>query len=179
MPKVLVPLATGFEELEAITIIDLLRRAKIEVHSAYLKDNPVRASRDTLHLADISLDNALNTEYDMLVLPGGLPGADNLNQDTRITQLINTMHQQDKYLGAICAAPKILADKGLLENKQATSYPGILEAQGLPNTQQAVQIDGKIITSRGPGTAIDFSLSLIEILVGNDVCREVTDSLVQ
>ncbi len=181
MAKVLVPLATGFEELEAITIIDLLRRAKIRVDSAYLTDNPVQASRGTLHLADMSLDTALENEneYDMLVLPGGLPGADNLNQDPRIAKLISNMHSQDKYLGAICAAPKVLADKGLLKDKKATSYPGVLEAMGFASTGQAVQIDGKIITSRGPGTAIDFALSLIEALVGSNLRNEVADSLVR
>lgn len=179
MAKVLLPLAQGFEELEAITIIDLLRRADIEVVSAYLDHNPVLASRHTSHMADMSLDSALSEEYDMLVLPGGLPGADNLNNDSRITKLIQKMQEKEKHLAAICAAPKVFADKGLLKDRQATSYPGVLEAVDVENTGNAVEVDGKIITSRGPGTAMDFALNLIEVLAGSDTRNQVESSLVR
>jgi len=177
MAKVLVPLAEGFEELEAITVIDLLRRAEVKVVSAYLDKNPVLASRQTLHYADIDLDAALKAEYDMLVLPGGLPGADNLNNDPRIEKIIHTMQQQNKLLAAICAAPKVLADKGLLAGKKITAYPGTLETMGLLSTKAAVQVAGNIITSRGPGTAMDFALSLIEILRGKDTRDKVEKTL--
>jgi 4-methyl-5(b-hydroxyethyl)-thiazole monophosphate biosynthesis len=169
MTSVLVPLAQGCEELEAVTVIDLLRRAGIEVVSAALDDGPVKASRGTVFIADTSLDQALTRDFDMVVLPGGLPGADYLNDDARIQTLLQTMARQGKYTAAICAAPKVLATAGLLEGKRATCFPGVLENLKLPATElesSAVVKDGKVITSRGPGTAMDFALQLIEVLEG-------------
>ncbi len=124
MPSVLIPLAQGCEELEAVTVIDLLRRAGIEVITAGLDDQPVTASRGTRLLADTTLDAALLRDYDMVVLPGGQPGADNLDQDARIHALLQRMSQQGKYTAAICAAPKVLATAGLLAGKHATGLSG-------------------------------------------------------
>lgn len=180
MASVLVPLAQGCEELEAVTIIDLLRRANISVTTASLDNEPVRASRGTVLIADSNLDEALKFEYDMVVLPGGLPGADHLDQDSRILNLLQQMAQADKYTAAICAAPKVLASAGLLKGKKATSFPGTLEDLNLQDTQiesQPVVIDGRIITSRGPGTAIDFALELIEQLEGQETRQQVEASL--
>lgn len=126
MPRVLVPLAQGCEELEAVTIIDLLRRAQIEVVTASLDDQPVLASRRVVLIADCHLDAVLNDDFDMIVLPGGGAGTENLNNDPRIHQLLKKLHAAGKYTAAICAAPKVLATAGLLENKQATSYPCVL-----------------------------------------------------
>jgi len=180
MKKVLVPLASGFEELEAVTVIDLLRRASIEVIVAGLKDGVITGSRGTRILPDCDLDNAASADYEMIVLPGGLPGADNLNQDSRIHELLQQMADRGKYIAAICAAPKVLATAGLLDNKEMTSYPGSLSAvtvEGLHNTGKAVVIDGKIITSRGPGTAMDFALLLIQLLAGVEVRNQVEEGL--
>lgn len=182
MPKVLVPLAQGCEELEAITIIDLLRRADVDVTTAGLDGSPVIASRKTKIVPDKSLDDALQDDYDMVVLPGGLPGADNLDNDPRIHDLIKRMAANDKYVGAICAAPKVLANAGLLQDKKATSYPGFIDNLGLPgvkSTGGAIERDGKIVTSRGPGTAMDFALELIEILLGQEKRQEVEARLVR
>lgn len=180
MANVLIPLAQGCEELEAVTIIDLLRRAGIEVVSAGLDEQPVRASRGVILIPDTSLDEALQQDYDMVVLPGGLPGADHLDQDQRIRHLLQTMADNNKYTAAICAAPKVLANAGLLEGKLATSYPGVLEKLTLANTTlttNPVVVDDKIITSRGPGTAMDFTLTLIELLVGAQKRHEVENAL--
>ena len=180
MKKVLVPLAQGCEELEAVTVIDLLRRAGINVVTAGLDDQPIRASRGTVLVADTSLERALKDEYDMVVLPGGLPGADNLNSDPRIITLLQDMAKQNKYTAAICAAPKVLATAGLLTGKSATGFPGTLEKLDLPNTtikSNPVVEDGAIITSRGPGTALDFALSLIEKLAGTESRDKVESSL--
>lgn len=181
MASVLIPIATGFEELEAVTIIDLLRRAKIEVIVAGLNGmDPVVGSRQTKLVPDVALADVLDQDFDMIVLPGGLPGADHLNQDPRIIDLLQRMQQQEKYTAAICAAPKVLATAGILDNKAATSFPGHLEALDLPTTrlsQEPVVTDGKVITSRGPGTAMDFALQLIETLGGKSLREEVETPL--
>ena len=162
MTTVLVPLAPGCEELEAVTIIDLLRRAGINVICAGLDDQPVIASRGIHIIPDTSLEKALQQDFDMVVLPGGLTGADHLDNDPRIRELLIKMANSGKFTAAICAAPKVLAHAGLLSGKRATSYPGHLDNMELPDVEyceDAVVQDGKVITSRGPGTAMDFSLS--------------------
>lgn len=182
MASVLVPLAQGCEELEAVTIVDLLRRAGIEVVTAGLTDEPVRASRGMVLLADMTLDQALQQQYDMVVLPGGQPGADHLNSDPRIAALLREMAAQDKITAAICAAPKVLASAGLLEGRRVTGYPGVLdkvEITGMRYQGSAVEQDGKVITSRGPGTAMDFALTLIEQLAGKAKRDEVEAGLVR
>lgn len=168
MANVLVPLAQGCEELEAVTIIDLLRRAGVNVVSAGLDEQPVRGSRGTRLLPDTTLDKALQQDFDMVVLPGGQPGTDNLNNDPRVHELLKQAAARGKYTAAICAAPSVLASAGLLKGKQVTSYPGALEKMGLQDVMlkdQPVVHDGKVITSQGPGTAMDFALELIELLV--------------
>lgn len=174
MAKVLVPLAKGFEELEAITVIDLLRRAGFDVITAGLDDKPVEASRKTVIIPDTSIDQVLETEFDLIVLPGGLPGADNLRDDPNIQALIKNQHRQGRKIGAICAAPKALAASGMLDGKTITCYPGALEqvdSSSFTITSNAIEIDDNIVTSQGPGTAMDFALTLIEIL-GNKALRD-------
>ena len=180
MPKVLIPLAAGCEELEAVTIIDLLRRAGIDVVVAGLQPGIVRASRGTLLVPDCTLDVALQEDFDMVVLPGGMPGMTNLKDDPRTIPLLQKMAQNGKYVCAICAAPVVLAGAGLLKGKEATSYPGFLDTMNLPDTtfsNAPVVTDGKIITSRGPGTAMDFALELIETLAGRARRDEVEAGL--
>jgi 4-methyl-5(b-hydroxyethyl)-thiazole monophosphate biosynthesis len=182
MASVLIPLAHGCEELEAVTIIDLLRRAGIEVVTAGLVDGPVKASRQTVLIPDMNLDDALRQEFDMVVLPGGLPGADYLDKDQRIQKLLRDMESKERYTAAICAAPKVLASAGLLNDKRATAYPGVLEnmsVAGMHYEGGAVVQDGKVITSRGPGTAMDFALALIEQLAGKSKRDEVEAGLVR
>lgn len=181
MARVLIPLAHGCEELEAVTLIDLLRRAGIEVITAGLDDGPVRASRGTVLVPDAVLADVIDDQFDMLVLPGGLPGADHLDRDPRIHMLLQRMAEQDKYTAAICAAPKVLANAGLLDGHSATAYPGILDDMVLLNTRildDAVVVDGRVATSRGPGTAMDFALTLIELLCGH-ARREAVEAALQ
>ncbi|SDZ96788.1 4-methyl-5(b-hydroxyethyl)-thiazole monophosphate biosynthesis [Thiothrix caldifontis] len=180
MPKALIPLADGCEELEAVTLIDLLRRASIEVITASLKDAPVHCSRGTRLLADCLLDDVLEQHFDLFVLPGGLPGADNLNTDARIHTLIRRLEAEGCYIAAICAAPKVLVENGILKGRTLTAYPGSLAAIDTSHvhlTQQPIVIDGKVITSRGPGTAMDFSLQLIELLTDKTVRDRVEAGL--
>ncbi len=180
MTHVLVPLAQGCEELEAITITDLLVRAGIKVTTCGLDEQPVRASRGTVIIPDTSIQHILNEEFDLIVLPGGLPGADYLRDDPNLQMLIKKQASENRYLAAICAAPKALAQAGVLDGKTATSFPGVLAAienKTITISEQSVVIDGKIITSRGPGTAMDFTLSLIEILEGRAKRDEVNQQL--
>lgn len=182
MSRVLVPLAQGCEELEAITITDLLVRAGISVTTCGLDEQPVKASRGTTIIPDTSIDKVMNESYDLIVLPGGLPGADHLRDNEPLQSLLKKQAQEDRYLAAICAAPKALAAAGVLEGKTATSYPGTLEALASKNisiTQNAIEIDGKVVTSRGPGTAMDFALTLIELLESREKRDEVNQQLVR
>jgi len=158
--------------------VDLLRRAGIGVVTAGLDEKPVRASRGMVLIPDTTLNEALKQQYDMVVLPGGLPGADHLDADMRIRGLLKQMSETDRYTAAICAAPKVFAGMGLLEGRQATSFPGVLDDfSGIEYCTDAVVQDGKIITSRGPGTAMDFALALVELLTGKDKRDEVEAGL--
>ena len=180
MATVLVPLAQGVEELEAVTIVDLLRRAGIEVVTAGLDAAPVKGSRGTVLLPDTTLDRAIEREYDMLVLPGGQPGATHLEQDARIVTLARKMARDNRFTAAICAAPKVLARAGVLDGKRATSFPGAIDPAQWPNVRlenSSVVTDGQVITSRGPGTAMDFALELIGLLVGKEKRDQVEAGL--
>jgi 4-methyl-5(b-hydroxyethyl)-thiazole monophosphate biosynthesis len=180
MAKVLVPLADGCEELEAVTIIDLLRRAGIEVVTAGLKPGIVLASRGVRLVPDLTLDVALQEDYDMVVLPGGMPGASHLKADARIIELLKKMAAAQKFTAAICAAPMVLAEAGILDGKRATCYPGSVDARpGLTLSSEAVVQDGKVLTSRGPGTAMDFALALVEALAGAERRQQVEAALVR
>lgn len=183
MASVLIPLAEGCEELEAVTLIDILRRAGIMVTTASLSEqHQLTASRKVGLVADTLLDKVVNDEFDMLLLPGGQPGTTHLNADTRIHALIQHQHQADKFIAAICAAPLVLAESGVLNGKQATCYPGTLDAETWPEislSDQPIVIDGKVLTSRGPGTAMDFALSIIEILTDKATRDQVETGLVR
>lgn len=179
MSKVLIPLAEGCEELEAVTIIDILRRAGVEVVAAGLSAGPVRCSRGTVILPDRLLDEVLHEFFDMLVLPGGMPGAEHLKNDERVRQLLQQMAGAGQYVAAICAAPMALHAAGLLEGRNATSFPGVLDQ--LPGSHQystqTVVVDRNIVTSRGPGTAMDFALVLVELLCGPERRQQVETPL--
>ena len=182
MSHVLVPLAQGCEELEAITITDLLVRAGVKVTTCGLDDQPVKASRGTTSIPDVSIDEVVDNDFDMIVLPGGLPGADHLRDDDRVQAIIKRHAQAGRYIGAICAAPRALASAGLLSGRKATCYPGALDAvddDSIELSDEATVIDGNVITSRGPGTAMDFALSLIELLEGREKRDEVETQLVR
>jgi len=177
---VLIPLAEGAEELEAVTIIDLLRRANIEVVVAGLQPGPVRCSRGTVIAPDMTLDEALKREYDMLVLPGGQPGASHLEEDPRVIALVKQMASAQRYTAAICAAPRVLAVAGVLDGRRATGFPGTLDPVRFPHVrieEKPVVADGRVITSRGPGTAMDFALSLIDLLASREQRERVQTGL--
>lgn len=179
MKRVLVPLAEGFEEIEAVTIIDILRRAGIEVVVASLAGNPVTGSHGIRISADTPLAAVAEQQFDMIALPGGMPGADHLRKDSRIGEILRHMRSSGRPVAAICAAPMVLEAAGVLENRRATSFPGFLDdAKSAKVVGDAVVVDRGVITSRGPGTALDFALTLVEILASPSV-RDSIESRLQ
>jgi len=180
MKTALVLFAAGSEELEAVTVVNILRRAGVTVTLAGLSEGALKGSRGITLQPDTTLDAVLNDDFDMLVLPGGMPGTRHLQADTRVLKLAQDMAKRGRYVTAICAAPMVLATAGLLAGKRATCYPTCLDE--FPSVQlqtTAVVEDGKLITSRGPGTAMDFALTLAERLTGKARRDEVEAGLVR
>ena len=170
------PLAPGFEEIEAITVIDILRRAGVEVVVAGTQRGPIEASRRTRHIPDCTLDDVRAEDFDMIVLPGGQPGATNLRQDARIKRIIETLQKSDRHVAAICAAPGVLAAYGVLQGRAATSHPtvrGEVAAGAREFSDQRVVIDGPVVTSQAAGTAMEFAFALVRILCGEEKAAEV------
>ncbi len=165
MKKVLVTLAPGFEEIETVTVVDILRRAGARVTLAGTEDGTLQGSRGIHLVPDSRLDDVDADEFDMVVLPGGQPGTSNLQKDTRVKSLLIKMNQENKKIAAICAAPVVLQSAGLLDNTTLTSHPSVMdELQNVQYSENRVVVDGNFITSRSPGTAMEFAMKLVEIL---------------
>ena len=177
--RVLVPLAEGFEEIEAVVIVDVLRRAGVDVRVAGLAPGPVRGSHGISLATDCALDDVRAEELDMLVLPGGMPGAANLQQDARILELVRALVSSGRTVAAICAAPLVLATAGVLEGRRATSYPSVrgrLAGAEVVDRPRVVR-SGPVVTSQGVGTALEFALELVGELVGQDRARELAQAM--
>jgi protein deglycase len=167
MKKICIPLADGFEEIEAVTLIDVLRRAGFSVETCGLNSLQASGSHGITITADMTLDQALECAWDLIVIPGGMPGATNLRDDARIGKLLEKTAKAGGYVGAICAAPIVLAHFGFLKGRKATSYPGFGEQMpGAEYSNDCVVCDGNVITSRGPGTAMEFALTITEMFAG-------------
>lgn len=178
MAKVAVILADGFEEVEAMAIVDVLRRAKIEVAIAGLHDGYVLSARNVKVIPDTLIDTIKAEDYDMIVLPGGQPGSDNLNADTRVKDLVKDFNNKGKLTGAICAAPYVLANAGILDGKRATSYPSYKNKLGSAlYEEKSVVEDGNVLTSRGAGTALCFSLAIVKKLVGKEMAQQIKEAM--
>lgn len=176
--RVLILLAPGFEEIEAVTAIDILRRAGVEVTVAGTVEGPMEGSRRVKLLADLSIGKVAGGDYDMIVLPGGQPGTNNLAKDERVGRILKEAAAKEKYISAICAAPSILASAGLLAGKKATSHPSVQERmEGADYSEARVVIDGKWVTSRSPGTAMEFAFALVRLLVGEEKAKEVNQGV--
>jgi 4-methyl-5(b-hydroxyethyl)-thiazole monophosphate biosynthesis len=173
--KILMPLAEGFEEIEAITVIDILRRANIDIITAGLVEGLVKGSHNIKVAPDAVLDDIDTSEYDGLVLPGGYPGFVNLGKDSRVLNMIKLMNRAGKYIAAICGAPSVLVKAGILDGKKATVSPsGIAQVAAYAQySEERVVVDENIITSQSPGTAMEFALKLVEILAGEDKMKQV------
>lgn len=178
MIKVVILLADGFEEVEAMAVVDVLRRAGIDVVIAGLHDGPVASARKVRVLPDTVIDTVRPDDFDMIVLPGGQPGADNLNADPRVKSLIRSFYGSGKLTGAICAAPYVLANAGVLEGRRVTSFPSYRDRLGSAvYEEKAVVEDGNVMTSRGPGTAITFGLAIVRKLVGREKAEKIRASM--
>lgn len=171
--RALIVVATGSEEMETVACQDLLVRAKIQVTLASVSGRFVSMSRGLKLLADCDLEDVQDEKFDIIILPGGMPGAENLHNSALLSTLLHQQHQQGQYIAAICASPAlVLAPLGLLHNQSATVFPG-LEEKIEHFIDQPVVCSGNLITSQGPATATAFALSIIEKLRGEVVAREI------
>lgn len=162
MSGICVLLATGFEEIEAVTIIDVLRRAELEVSILGVDGEKITGAHGLQVVTDQTLEEGMKREWSAIVLPGGLPGATNLRDNPQVLELIRSAHSAGGKLAAICAAPIVLAAAGVLQGRRATCYPGFEDRlDGAECSEDRVVVDGNLTTSRGPGTSLDFALSLV------------------
>lgn len=180
MVKVLIPVADGSEDIETVTLIDVLRRAGFDVTVASVgNQREVRAARGTQMVADALVRECVDEEWDLIALPGGMPGAAHLRDSEPLTALLRRQLANGRLLGAICAAPAVvLAHHGLVDGVPVTGHPGF--QQQLPHCRpdQRVVRSGPIITSQGPGTALEFALTLVEAVGGRSLRDEVAAPMV-
>ena len=178
--KVLVPLADGFEEIEAVTIIDVLRRAGAIVTVAGVGALQITASRGVRVVADKLIADCTTESYDLIALPGGMPGAENLYASGMVRNLLHTQWNENRLIAAICAAPAVvLAPMGLLKGRRATCHPSFFKQLGNAiSSRDRVVVDDRIITSQGPGSALEFALKLAEILFGETKAADVSAPMV-
>ena len=178
--KVLVPIADGTEEIEAVCMIDVLRRAGAAVTVASTGGLQVTASRGVKLIADKLIGDCMDETYDLVVLPGGMPGAGHLRDSKDLESILTQQKNQGRLYGAICAAPAIvLQHHGLLGQRQATCHPGFVSyLENMESVESRVVVDGNCVTSRGPGTALEFALKLVELLYGDEKASEVAEPMV-
>ncbi|MEN6386610.1 MAG: DJ-1 family glyoxalase III [Phycisphaerales bacterium] len=178
--KVLVPVADGSEELETVAIIDCLRRAGAEVKIASVQNLQIQTSRKIKITADCLITDCTGEIFDLIALPGGMPGAEHLRDSTELTAMLKEQARAGRLYAAICASPAVILEyHGLLAGKKATCYPSF--ADKLKNSSAAAQkvvVDGNCITSQGPGTALEFSLKLVEVLFGAEKAKEIAKAMV-
>ena len=173
--RVLVPLAEGFEEIEAVAIVDTLRRGGIEVVTASLKPGPVVGAHAIEVRADAELAKLDASTFDGIVLPGGMPGTTNLMEDERVLAAVKTLHAKGKATAAICAAPMVLAKAGVVSKLEVTSHPSVRAKLGDAIVRDAPRVirSGHVFTSQGPGTAIEFALELVHYFCGGAKAEEL------
>jgi 4-methyl-5(b-hydroxyethyl)-thiazole monophosphate biosynthesis len=165
MKRVVLFTAEGFEEIEALAVVDVLRRGGVECHICSIKNEDITGSHGITVKGDITMDDADFRSYDGIVLPGGMPGSENLRSNLRIVELVKDFYMSGKLTAAICAAPIVLTEAGIAGGKKITSHPSVMNRLGnCIYTENPVEVDGNIITSRGPATAISFGLAILEYL---------------
>lgn len=175
--KVMVPLAQGFEEIEAMTIVDVLRRAGIKVDTVGVISSVIEGSHGIRIMVDKTLLNINPDDYDAIAIPGGSIGCKNLEMSLKIIEILKDFKEKDKVIAAICAAPLILAKHGLLDDKKATVYPGFERQLPYPRGDKVV-VDGNMITSQAPGTAIEFAIEIVRKLTDDHQAQILKRQLV-
>ncbi len=171
-------LADGFEEIEALAVVDILRRAKLTVNTVGIGGNHIRGAHDIVVKTDITDADALDDVFDAIVLPGGMPGTVNLENSPVVQAAIQTAVNNGAYITAICAAPSILGHLGLLKGKEAVCYPGFETAlEGATVKEDLVVRDGCFITGKGPGAAIPFALEIVKVLVSEDAAKMIKEAM--
>ncbi|MBE7030372.1 MAG: DJ-1/PfpI family protein [Ruminococcaceae bacterium] len=171
-------LADGFEEIEALTVVDVLRRGEIDAETVSIANSEVVVGAHGISvLADRSISDVCNKVPDMIVLPGGMPGSNNLKECALVREMLCNVNRAGGYLAAICAAPIVLGACNLLEGKKAVCYPGFESELGAQIVDGKVVKDGNIITAKGPGCAIDFALTLVERLKGWTVAYSIGEGM--
>jgi len=180
MSKIVVQMADGFEEIEAISIIDVLRRAEIDVNVVSITGkSEVTGAHSIKIVADQTFEETNFEDFDMIVLPGGMPGALNLKNHKGLQKQILDFHKTGKSLGAICAAPIVFGHLGILKNETATCYPGFEDQlTDAKVTGNKVELSGNIVTGKGAGVAIDFALKIVEMLKGKKLADELAAKLI-
>lgn len=173
--KILMPLAEGFEEIEAITVVDILRRAGIEVVMAGLKGGHIEGAHKVKVLPDVGLDEVDPSKFDCLVLPGGYPGYVNLEKDDRVLKIVKQMDKAGKWVAAICCAPYVLIKAGILLDRRATVSPSgkAQVAACAKYSEERVVVDDKLITSQSAGTAMEFALTLVKVMAGEEKLKQI------
>jgi len=178
MKKILIPLADGFEEIEAMTLIDVFRRADLDVTVAGVHTGEIKGAHGIKVMPDTTLEKVKDHDFEVMIVPGGGGGVENLRKSSHVLDRLKNMHQKKQLIGAICAAPMVLRDAGLTKGLKLTSYPGM--AEELKDSQyleSRIVMDGHIVTSRGPATAMEFALKIVEIIAGSGKEREVAEAL--
>ncbi|MDP4144780.1 MAG: DJ-1/PfpI family protein [Bacillota bacterium] len=178
MKKVLLFLAEGFEEIEALTVVDVLRRASITCDTCSIKDTEVTGAHGITVKADKLIEDINKADYDVVVLPGGMPGSTNLRDNEKVINIVKEFYSSGKLVSAICAAPIVLAKAGILEDKKVTSYPGFQPELGACSySEELVVQDGNLLTSRGPATALYFAYKLVENIKGQEEAANLREGM--
>ena len=178
--RVLVPLAPGFEEIEAITIVDVLRRGGLEVVLAGVQAGPLRGAHGIDVLSDTTLDEIDAASFDVIVLPGGMGGTKAMMADERVLAAVRDLQEAGRCVAAICAAPMVLERAGIVSGRRITAHPSVHDQLGEAQvcTEPRVLADGSLITSQGPGTSMEFALALVRELVGSDQAEALAQAMV-
>lgn len=179
MSKLAIFFAEGYEEIEGLTVVDICRRCGLEIDMVSVTGaESVTGSHGISVKMDKDFAEVDFEQYDMLVLPGGMPGTKNLEAHEGLMAQVDTFFESGKYVGAICAAPSVLGHRGILKGRKACCFPGFeSHLEGAQVSMQPVEVDGNVITSRGMGTAIDFALAIVSVFCGNDVAENMAKTI--
>ncbi len=177
--SIMVPFANGFEEIEAVTIVDVLRRAEINVITVSLEKKMVKGAHNIEFVTECNINDIDINELDGIILPGGMPGASNLRDNKKIINIVKELNENNKLIAAICAAPIVLEEAGIIKNRKITSYPGFeSQLKSCKYNTERVVVEDNIITGRGPGTALEFALSILRYLKSYNFAEKIRKNMI-